>query len=73
MPNSQELKSEMDGFKKYSEEQIASYLEGTGEIDDMEFLNALIQDKELSDVTDALEQMDMLDSLDSVDNIDNTK
>lgn len=63
----------MDGFKEYSEEQIASYLEGTGEIDDMGFLNALIQDKELSDVIDIMDQMDMLDGLDDVDNIDNTK
>lgn len=63
----------MDGFKKYTEEQIASYLEGKGAIDDMEFLNALVQDNELYDVVDTLEQMDLLDNFDNVDNLDYIK
>ena len=63
----------MDGFKKYTEEQIAAYLEGKGGIDDIDFVNALIQDDELSEVIDIIEQIDIIDQVDNNDYLDKTQ
>lgn len=66
----------MDEFKHLTEEQVAAYLEGKGNISDLDFLNEMIQDPTLAAVVDIyndlvdLEDMNELEDIDDVNDAD---
>lgn len=53
----------------FSEEQIAAYLDGKGGINDMDFLNAVVQDDALFEELETIEQIDDLDSIEDIDEL----
>ena len=59
----------MIAFQKYSEEEIACYLDGKGCISDLDFLNAIISDSALNEVVEIVDEIDSVDTIDNVDNV----
>lgn len=57
----------MADFKHLTAEQVAAYLEGKGNVSDLDFLNELRQDPTLDAVVDIFN--DLYDDLDDIDEI----
>ncbi|MBO7489484.1 MAG: hypothetical protein J6T88_04315 [Bacteroidales bacterium] len=54
----------MNEFKyDISEEAVAAYLEGKGGIDDITFLNSLINDEEMKGTMDIIQEIDDMDEI----------
>lgn len=62
----------MDEFKHLTEEQVAAYLEGKGNISDLDFLNEMVQDPVLDAVVDIYNDLVDLDDMKEMDDLDDT-
>lgn len=61
----------MADFKHLTAEQVAAYLEGKGNISDLDFLNEMVQDSALDAVVDIYNDLnDELDDIDEMHDID---
>ena len=56
----------MEDFKHLTNEQVAAYLEGKGNISDLEFLNEMIADPVLDAVLDIVNDISDIDELDEL-------
>ena len=64
----QERRSHMDNFKRLTEEQVATFLDGNYSINELDMLNILVNDSDLLDTLDIISEMDdMVDNINEVD------
>lgn len=56
----------MEDFKHLTDEQVAAYLEGKGNISDLEFLNEMIADPVLDAVLDIVNDISDIDEFDEL-------
>lgn len=58
----------MDNFKRLSEEQVAAFLDGKSDINELDMLNILVNDSDLMDTLDIISEID--DSVDDIKEMD---
>ena len=64
----------MSEFKHLTAEQVAAYLEGKGNISDLDFLNEMLQDHALDAVVDIYNDLnDASDDIDEMHDLDDIR
>ena len=58
----------MDNFKRLTEEQVAAFLDGKSDINELDMLNILVNDADLLDTLDIITEID--DSVDNINEVD---
>jgi len=58
----------MDNFKRLTEEQVAAFLDGKSDINELDMLNILVNDADLLDTLDIITEI--VDSVDNINEVD---
>ena len=58
----------MDNFKHLTEEQVAAYLDGKSNLNEVDMLNILVDDADLLETLDIISEIDdMVDNINEID------